>query len=149
MTKASGTEKKSLKEWIASAAQRHQVAASAAVIYLTGHEDGTWSAGTERIPGAAKLVREKDYPVGLFYRRADINGSTVVEADVCKDRQELLDSLNWLGECCLTPTHLWDFDISKIRDRKLLCILDKAGDRRREVERQAAAEFYEAFKDER
>ena len=141
--------KGSLKEWISFATQRRQIATSAAVIYLTGRKDGTWFAGTDRVPGSAKLVREKEYPVGVFYRRTDINGSTIVEAVVCKNQKDLLDNLNWLGERCLMPIRIWDFDINKARDRKLLRILSNACDRRCEFDRQAAAEFYEAFKDER
>ena len=88
-------------------------------VFLIPQADGKWTACVSSYkpdPQALKLCKEKKYPVSLFYCRYDINGSSVYEEDICKNRDELLTSLNWSGQCGHTIRHLWDFKFEENRD---------------------------------
>lgn len=81
--------------------------------YLTLNEDRTWScsvAETEPSAQAALLVQEGAYPTEMYYTRADLNGSSVMESVACKDREDLKQCLNWVGQIGGTVESLWDFD---------------------------------------
>ena len=62
---------------------------------------------------AVELVAEGKYPAEIYYERLDLNGSGVVDGCICHDRNELLQTLNWIGACGHTPLTIWDFDIDK------------------------------------
>lgn len=92
-----------------AAAQR----ANASTIYLTLKPDRTWFcsvADTDPSPQHFPLVQEGNYPVELYYSRIDLNGSSVTEMWVCKDRVALAETLNWIGQIGGTVEQLWDFD---------------------------------------
>lgn len=81
--------------------------------YLTLNEDRTWSCSvlwTKPTPHAVRLVQEGAYPTEMYYTRADLNGSAVMESVVCRDRDELTRTLNWVGNIGGTVESLWDFD---------------------------------------
>lgn len=119
-------------------------------VYLIMNADRVWSADVPHGRVAAKAVRfceEKDYPVELYYYRTDINGSGCVESDICKNRQELLKSLNWLGECGYTPLQLWDFRAETTRDERVMNIFAAGAQRRYEEMRESLDEMIEAAED--
>lgn len=85
-------------------------------MYLTLASDSTWSASISATPpsdSCAPFVKEQSYPVELYFARTDLNGSRVVERDICQDRAQLLSSMNWCGKCGYSILELWDFDIDK------------------------------------
>lgn len=85
-------------------------------VYLLPGEEGLWSAGvyeTSPALNAFKLCSEQDYPVSVFYRRYDLNGSSVYEQDFCKNKEELIDTLNWCGKCGNAVLEVWDFSLEK------------------------------------
>ena len=106
-----------------------------AELYLFSNEDRTWSAGLFYEPpdcDAVKLLTEQDYPAQLFYSRTDLNGSLVFERELCQNREDLLQSLNWLGQCGYMPLELWSFDASSPMAPELIQIFERAADRRQE-----------------
>lgn len=116
-------------------------------IYLTLNADRVWSADVPLGRVEAKAVRfceEKNYPVDLFYYRTDLNGSGSVEKDVCRDRYELLKSLNWLGECGYTPLQLWDFHAETSRNERIMNIFASGAERRYEAARSSLDDLIEA-----
>lgn len=108
-------------------------------IYLKLDENREWSAmvGCERPCDAAVLfVEEKEYPAKFYYSRTDLNGSSCIEMDVCNDRDEMLQSLNWMGKCGYTPLKVWDFDANKPNDKALFDIFNAGSARRAEAARE-------------
>ena len=96
-------------------------------------ETGVWSAVASANRADNHPVRfceEKDYPVDLYYMRTDINGSGIMEKELCNNRNELLETLNWLGKCGFTPWDVWDFHIGTSRNEKAMEIF-AAGRRKR------------------
>ena len=63
--------------------------------------------------GPLPLVKEQSYPVDVYYRRTDINGSEIMECDHCTNRKDLLDILDWCGTAGYVPVSFWDYDIKK------------------------------------
>ena len=71
-----------------------------AKVYLVPNTDGTWKTQiTDVSPAsdAALLSEEGAYPVKVYYSRIDLNGSSTVERDICHNRGDLIQTLNWLG----------------------------------------------------
>lgn len=105
-------------------------------IYLKMNENREWSAmvGTESpCEGAVLFVEEQDYPVDIVYYRTDINGSSSMEVDLCRNREELLKSLNWIGACGYVPVQVWDYDMDKCDNRELVDIFHAGVNRRYEI----------------
>ena len=97
-------------------------------VYLIGKEDGFWSAVVdERAPNdkAVEFVAEGTYPVQVYYSRTDINGSGVYEMDECASREDLVRSLNFIGECGAVVRSLWDYDINKTLSENVWAIFEK------------------------
>lgn len=116
-------------------------------VYLTLNADRVWSADVPlgRVDvKAVSFCEEKEYPVDLFYYRSEINGSGVVEKDVCQDRNELLKSLNWLGECGFTPLKLWDFRAETTRDERVMNIFAAGAERRYEAAKESLEDLIDA-----
>lgn len=90
-------------------AERKAIAHEASV-YLKQEPDATWSAAISptSMPGYIKLCDEKAYPALLYFERYDINGSGVIDIEVCADREALLRSLNQLGQFRYSVFSLWD-----------------------------------------
>lgn len=100
--------------------------------YVCPHEDRTWSVVCAE-SGDGLLAIEQAYPVELYYRRTDINGSGVVECDVCDTREKLISSLNWIGECGALPLSFWGFDINAVDNPVVAKAFQDGLDRRREL----------------
>lgn len=118
------------------AAENRSLAPTPDYIILTPNEDRTWFASVSPEPPSgksARLVQEQSYPVDFYYERTDINGSRVVECDTCNNRDDLLDSLNWLGKCGFSPLKVWDFDSNEFQDETLLQILQDGRQQRAEA----------------
>lgn len=116
-------------------------------IYLKLNRDKTWISHVSHVRPPihyVELTAEKEYPVEIYYRRNDMNGSGVVEADTCNGRQELLKSLDWIGKCGYTLLSVWDYDIDNPIAKNLESILDAVYYRRYGQEQVAAADMYEA-----
>ena len=52
---------------------------------------------------AMLLMDEPDYPAALWYKRYDLNGSSMWEKADVSDLGELLAGLNWIGQCHYIP----------------------------------------------
>lgn len=119
-------------------------------IYLTAKEDYSWSAkivGEKPSAEAVELCSEQTYPVHVFYDRTDINGSSNLERDICKDRESLVSSLNWIGKCGYPLLEIWDFNIDKQISNELSQLFLNSYKARAEKMAQAANEMYESSKD--
>ena len=118
-------------------------------IFLVQNPNKTWSAKIadkkpfRLLSNIAELTPEKEYPVEVFYRRTDLNGSSVVEADICPDRNSLLESLNWIGKCGYSILSLWDYEIHRPISADLQAIFDDAYSRSQKLLQAAADDFAE------
>lgn len=110
--------------------------ASPCTFMLRPDEDKKWAAYIT-FPGmegdGIKLAEEQSYPVELVIRRTDVNGSSMLDAEQCHNRKELLDSLNWWGQCRFSVVSLWDFDRESSNDPKLDELFSQAYFRRMEI----------------
>lgn len=85
-------------------------------IYLFANKDRTWEAFASDDPpkeDAAFFVREGSYPAELYYVRFDVNGSSVMEKELCQNIKELLETLNWIGKTGGIVSGVWEFDEDK------------------------------------
>ena len=85
-------------------------------VFLIPGTDNYWSAEISSLSPAdqaIELVVEGSYPADIYYERLDLNGSGVVDGYICHDRNELLQTLNWIGTCGHTPLTIWGFDIDQ------------------------------------
>lgn len=138
--------KSTLDQQIQSASQR-STGSDGSLIALTTNADRTWSAGiTQDISHnhAVPLTAEGSYPVELFYRRTDMNGSSVFESETCPNRDTLLQTLNWLGKCGFVPLELWNYDIEKTDDTALLAIFQQGEQRRFDLVRSELDQMHSA-----
>lgn len=119
-------------------------------VYLRLNENRDWSAEVDREcpgPGAVLFVQEGKYPVEVYYERTDLNGSSVMEKDVCESRKDLIESLNWMGKCGYLPVSVWGFDVDQCVDRGLIGVFKAAIDQRAEALAKAQEEFINAQED--
>lgn len=117
-------------------------------IFLMAGADGAWKAVTHpanTLASGALLTSEGAYPAELFYLRLDINGSSIMEMDTCADRETLLESLNWIGQCGHSIVSLWDFDEDRSMSPELTDIFHAAWERRCAQVQKAADEMAAAF----
>lgn len=105
-------------------------------IYISmNKETAVWSAVTSASRAdnhAVRFCEEKEYPVDLYFMRTDINGSGIMEKEVCHNREELMQTLNYLGECGFTPWDVWDFHIESSRNEKAIDVFAEALRKREE-----------------
>lgn len=103
---------------------------------ITGRQDRmdySMSPARDDDRSMVPLVKEKSYPVDVIYYRTDINGSGMLESVTCKDREDLLSTLDWLGKCGFVPEQVWDFDSDKEIEPRLLDIFRAGQQRRHEI----------------
>ena len=116
-------------------------------VYLVPNSDDTWItkvADAKPAPTAAALCIEGTYPVNLYYSRTDLNGSSTLERDNCQNREELMHTLNWIGECGYVPLSVWEYHAEKPMENSLANILNKAYDRGEKLRQQALEELEDA-----
>lgn len=114
-------------------------------VYLEQGSNQSWYALIRRNPpseDAVMLCTESDYPVEVSYRRADINGSISYDTYICCDREDLLQALDWLGDCGFIPCQVWDFDIDNELDPALHKLFNDAYSHRLQKIQNAADEIY-------
>jgi len=114
-------------------------------VYLEASLNQTWYSVVAHNPlsdASVKLCTEKDYPVEVIYRKIDCNGDNSYSSFVCCDRGDLIQALDWLGDCYFTPCRVWDFDIDKDIEPALHKLFNDAYDRRLEQIQKAADEIY-------
>ena len=105
-------------------------------VYLIPGEAGTYTASIQSAPPCEKavvLTAEGKYPVEYYYRRLDINGSQVIESEVCANREELLYCLNCDGAALHTIRSLWKFDACKARYHDAWAVFNAATDKFMEI----------------
>lgn len=113
-------------------------------VFLVPKADDTWKtviADTLPVPAAAALSAEGEYPVEVYYRRTDLNGSGTIEMDHCQNRDELARSLDWIGQCGYLLLSFWDYDYAMPMESTLTEILDKAYERGHQQRMQVLAEI--------
>jgi len=91
---------------------------------------------------AAMLCTERDYPVEVTYRRTDINGSISYDTYICCDREDLLQTLDWLGTCGFIPCQVWNFDIDKDIEPALHKLFNEAYNHRLQKIQKSANDMY-------
>ena len=107
----------------------HQHGSDINNVFLVPDKNQFWSAVISVQPPASNavlLTAEESYPIELFYERLDLNGSGITDGYICHDRSELLETLNWIGQCGHTPLSLWNFDIDKPMEAGLHALLETA-----------------------
>lgn len=107
--------------------------------YLKLDENREWTAMVDNerpCEDAVLFVEEQEYPAEFYYSRTDLNGSSCIELDVCKNREEMLQSLNWMGKCGYMPLKVWDFDAKEPHDKALFDIFDAGLAKRAEAARE-------------
>lgn len=115
-------------------------------VYLVPRADDTWQtvvSPTRPDVSAAVLVPEGVYPVDLYYRRTDLNGSGVIEKDTCQTRDALTRSLDWIGQCGYLILSLWDYRYDMPMDHELVETLDRSYERGHLLRQQALADLEE------
>ncbi len=120
-------------------------------VFLTPNPDRTWSATVNSSAETAAGVfftAEGPYPADLYYYRTDLNGSSVLEKETVLDRNALLSSLNWIGQCGYTVCSLWDYDMEKPITKGLERIFNDASERRREKLMAALFEMEETMEED-
>lgn len=120
-------------------------------LYITAEADHTWSASVKPQKGSDhrfKLTEEQEYPVNVYYRRTDMNGSSVYEMDICLNREDLLSSLNWIGQCRNTIVSLWDYKAGERTSEELMNIFNDASSHKWKLDQEAAAEYLSDFKND-
>lgn len=118
-------------------------------VYLVPETDGAWSAvvsANKPSHSVALLTQEGDYPVNLYYSRLDMNGSSCFERETIADRESLLETLNWIGQCCHFPKVLWEFDAGKPMSKELMDIFNASYDSRMKQVQAELAEMDEIEK---
>lgn len=119
-------------------------------ILLAPSNDGSWTAEVGRYagPNGVLLTDEGKYPVELYYSRMDINGSSVMEMDICRNRNELLSSLNWIGIYGHTLKSLWGYHSDQPVSKDLADIFEASYVRKCRIIKEAADEMYAAFSED-
>lgn len=105
-------------------------------IYLYANEKRVWQAIASEDPQKKDvefLVKEGSYPAELYYVRFDLNGSRVMEREYCQNREELLDTLNWIGEIGGIVSGIWEFDEDKKMSPNLQKIFEDGKERKMEM----------------
>ena len=105
-------------------------------IYLHAREDKTWQAiasEDSQKDDAVFFVGEGSYPAELYFVRFDMNGSSVMEREYCHSREELLETLNWIGEIGGIVSGVWEFDEDKDIPPDLLKIFEDGKERKLEM----------------
>lgn len=95
-------------------------------IYINKTEQGTWDCSIGESGNGVLLVKEKGYPVELYYTRLDLNGSSILGSDVYENQQELIKSLKWHGQCNHLIEKIWDFKLDTCANAKVVKIFDDA-----------------------
>lgn len=116
------------------------------MVYLVPNADDSWKTVitvTPPAPAAAVLSAEEDYPVEVYYRRTDLNGSGTIEMDHCQNREELTRSLDWIGQCGHLILSFWTFQHDMPMENALTEILDKAYERGYKQRQQVLLEIEE------
>jgi len=122
------------------------------MVYLVPNADDPWKTvitDTPPAPAAAVLSAEEDYPVEVYYRRTDLNGSGTIEMDYCQNREELTRSLDWIGQCGHLILSFWTFQHDMPMENALTEILDKAYERGYKQRQQAPQSGGDREADER
>lgn len=118
-------------------------------VYIVPAKDATWSAvisAKQENMDAIRLCDEKTYPVEVFYRRYDVNGSSMLDTFVCVDRASLLDYLNWAGACRFPVTSFWDYRGESCADTRLWELFETGYRKRAEIAQEEMAEMRNAEK---
>lgn len=105
-------------------------------IYIIPSDDARWAAVIDRQhdePCAMRLCDEQMYPVEVFYRRIDLNGSTMLDSVVCHDRGEFLSFLNWAGFCRFLITSFWEYNARDYGDSGLWELFEAGFRKRAEI----------------
>lgn len=105
-------------------------------VYLIPQEGSKWSASLSDVPparSAIHLVDVQSFPAELFYSRIDSNGSLCYEKETIANKEDLVESLNWLGNCRWTPLSIWDFNLENTQNEALVTLFDEAAQKRMEI----------------
>ena len=110
-------------------------------VYLIPAEDSTYvSYVSDAAPStdAIFLVEEGEYPTVAYHQRHDLNMCSIVMEEEVKDRDALIDYLNFLGRCRNRILSLWGYDADESTSSELHELFSQC------IERKADM-FYEAM----
>ena len=91
-------------------------------LYIFKMKDGEYAARFGNEGDGQFLTQVKSYPAAVYYSRLDMNGSSVMEREICTDPSELLACLNDCGKCKHVVEQVGDFDISTCKDESVIRI---------------------------
>jgi len=114
-------------------------------IYISQNEDNTWFASVsdgDILGIGTELTAEREYPVKVYYSRMDVMGNNLYDMDKCNNREELLETLNWIGLACYTLHGVWDFNLHNEISPELNIIFNNSFNRRVELLKLAEKEMF-------
>lgn len=86
-------------------------------LYVYKNKEDIWECCFNKRDDALLFVQEKEYPVELYYTKLDLNGSSNLEREVLENRNDLLEAMQWHGQCNHVIEQIWDFDINSCDKR--------------------------------
>lgn len=92
-------------------------------------------------PSAIFMVAEGNYPVEMWWSRHNLNMCRLWATETCNSREDLIDTLNFLGKCGHNVETLWDYDDKTTTNAKITELFDVCYERKCE---QICAAFDEA-----
>ena len=90
-------------------------------------------------PAAIYLTEEGEYPVEIWWERHDLNLCRVWGNNICNTPEELIELLDFLGECVHAIEDLWGYHDRYCADPELSDLFDRCYERKM-AELRAAAE---------
>lgn len=120
-------------------------------VYLIPCDDRVYHACVSKNapdPSAIFMVKEGDYPVGVWWTRHDMNMDRLWATDICENRENLVKLLNFLGECGHVIEELWEYKDSESTNEALSNLFDICYERKMEQLGAAIDEMYADMEDE-
>lgn len=105
-------------------------------IYLIPDKDSTYiSCISDDAPStdAIFLTKEGDYPVEAWHERHDLNSDRLLMKETINNRDELIQYLDFLGQCRHAMLQLWGYDIDKNTSEDSLALFDACYSRKMEL----------------
>jgi hypothetical protein len=120
-------------------------------IYLTKTQDDTYTSTVSakaHHPKSVFITKEGQYPTVAWHQRHDLNMCTILMQETIHNREELLEYLNWQGQCRNKIIKLWDFDVDETENSALIQLFAAINKRKTEVIYNEMLEACEDFSPE-
>jgi hypothetical protein len=102
-------------------------------VYLILDKDSTYVSCVSTEPpsdDAIFLVEEGAYPATAYHQRHDLNMCSIMMREEIKNRNELIDYLNYLGSCRNKILSIWGYDSDEELGNELCKLFNDCYDRK-------------------